>query len=188
MDSIVTGVGIRTMGEGWLVYSMNGKFIPFKDCMQFSIFFVTTVIIGDTNLFVQYIFTAPEELGIQQPNAIYFDMPDQTDRSLQKATLWVYVTPSDQQHVTEIYLYTLVKRSKSSDTLIKQFLYRKKRTSRGWQQFNLLNEVEKWTEDPSYNRGLVVEAVDEQGRNVVVMPSSDDNGYVSFKLNVKQEM
>lgn len=119
----------------------------------------------------------PAELEVQHQNAIYFDIPDQTDKSLHKATLWVYVQPSANQNVTEIYVYMLVKRSKSSNTLEKQFLYRKKRTSRGWQHFNILNEVEKWVEDPNNNKGLVVEAEDEMGRNVIIMPSTNDDGY-----------
>jgi hypothetical protein len=38
--------------------------------------------------------------------------------------------------------------------------------------------VEKWLEDPSSNKGLVVEAFEYRGRNVIVMPSpSDNDGY-----------
>lgn len=100
------------------------------------------------------------------------------DKVLEKAFLWVYIDPS--QNVTQIYIYSLVKSSKNNDFIEKQFLSRKKRSSRGWQHFNILNEVEKWIEDPSRNKGLVVEALDDNGRNSIILPSANDDGYVSI--------
>lgn len=117
----------------------------------------------------------PTELNIEQPNSIYFTLPDLVDKVLEKAFLWVYIDPS--QNVTQIYIYSLVKSSKNNDFIEKQFLSRKKRSSRGWQHFNILNEVEKWIEDPSRNKGLVVEALDDNGRNSIILPSANDDGY-----------
>ena len=124
------------------------------------------------------LFSAPHELHIEQPNAIYFDLPDLVDKVLEKALLWVYVNPSSEMNVTQVYVYSLVHRSKNGDFVEKQFIARKKRTSRGWQHFNIFNIVEKWIEEPSGNKGLVVEAFDENGMNVIVLPSQNDDGYV----------
>ena len=125
--------------------------------------------------------SAPDELHIEQPNAIYFDLPELMDKVLEEVYLWVYINPTNRRNVTQIFLYSLVHNTKDSEFPVKEFLRKKKRSSRGWQRFNVINQVEKWFEDPSCNKGLVVEAFEYRGRNVIVMPSSSDNdGYVSF--------
>lgn len=132
---------------------------------------------GQTERTFTFAQNPPESLNIEQPNAIYFEPPRATDKVIERALLWVYINPTAQQNVTQIVLYSLVHNTKHSEFPVKQFLSRKKRSTRGWQHFNILNEVEKWIENPSSNKGLVVEAFDGSGRNVVVLPSSGDDGY-----------
>jgi hypothetical protein len=64
-----------------------------------------------------------------------------------KGAITIRLSKKNRQHngnVTQIYLYSLVHNTKDSEFPVKEFLRKKKRSSRGWQRFNVINQVEKW--------------------------------------------
>ncbi|XP_069111530.1 growth/differentiation factor 8-like [Argopecten irradians] len=126
----------------------------------------------------------PAEMDQQFPNTIYFDMQDSPEKETNKALLWVYISPDDiiDRNMTEIYVYTIDPPGKFSKVPTKREIGRRKRhymKASGWHHFDILDEVQKWTYRTHLNLGLVVEALDETGHNLVVLPPTfgDDDGY-----------
>lgn len=127
----------------------------------------------------------PTSLGIEAPNAIYFDISHMEDRLVYQAHLWVYIEQRRQydlpQNVTEMFLYKLVSPGKRLGPPVKRFIKKRKKSiadTSGWHQFDITELVHSWVTDPSSNLGVVVEAFDVNNENLIVLPNgSSRSGY-----------
>lgn len=71
----------------------------------------------------------------------------------------------------------------------KQIIYKKKHHMKaaGWHHYNVMSEVERWKNRDDRNLGLVVEALDSEGRNMISLPdeAGRNDGYVSVWFNYR---
>lgn len=135
-----------------------------------------------------YFISAPTSLGVEAPNAIYFNISHMENRRVYQAHLWVYIEQRrhyDLPHnVTEMFLYKLVSPGKRLGPPVKRFIKKRKKSiaeTSGWHQFDITELAHSWVTDPSSNLGVVVEAFDVNNENLIVLPngSAGSSGYVS---------
>ena len=82
----------------------------------------------------------------------------------------------------EVYLYVIHPKAKVHNVKKGPMEYMKTSTY-GWQQFKFSKVVHHWINNPHSNRGVVVQALDDAGNNMVVYPSENaDDNYVSSAL------
>lgn len=123
------------------------------------------------------------------PGACYFDLPESvTSRRIQDSSLWIYLRPDkhkkehhkNHKNVYEIYVYIIQPKAKPQHILKSPVRY-KKTTSSGWFELKMAHIVHHWAKQPDQNRGVVIQAFDSEGRNVVVTPeNTDEEQYVSI--------
>ncbi|KAL5006607.1 hypothetical protein ScPMuIL_015413 [Solemya velum] len=127
----------------------------------------------------------PPELAQNISNVCYFDLPNYApDRRVQKALLWVYIRPVKhiQNTITEIFIYKIASPGKHGTKTFKSLVRHRKvhahKTS-GWHNFDVENIVHSWIRHPENNIGLVIEAFDHLGNNIIVTPPGEgkDEGY-----------
>lgn len=117
----------------------------------------------------------PDNLFIEDPNASFFSIPNMVGKTPYKAYLWIYIKPSDaiSPNITEINLYALHPPEVQGDPPIRRRLQSKRRhfdNLVGWHHFNVISEVQRWSANPRNNHGVVIEALDLNGNNLVVLP------------------
>ena len=138
---------------------------------------------------ILFYFTAPTSLGIQGPNAVYFNIPNMENRHVYQAHVWVYIAQRRVYHlphnVSEMFLYKLVHPGKRSGSPVKMFMKKRKKSipeTSGWHKFDITDLANSWVSNPSSNLGIVLEAFDANNENLFVLSSGSTNssGYVSL--------
>lgn len=117
----------------------------------------------------------PEKFKINFQDAVYFDLPESvTSRKIRDATLWVYVEkPKDETYLPmEMFLYALPRKGKPQDIFKGPKRY-KKATTYGWHEIRVTHIVHHWIKHSDSNRGLLIQALDKHGRNLVVTPDKE---------------
>ena len=92
-----------------------------------------------------------------------------------------------RKSVVEIYIYVVPQKAKPEHILKGPVRY-KKTTSSGWIEFKFAHIVHHWIKHPAGNRGVVIQALDEDGNNYIVIPETkaDDtlvSIYLTYLLN-----
>lgn len=119
----------------------------------------------------------PEKFKIQLAGGCYFDLPESVkSRKITDASLWIYIEPSaiKRKEVVFISVYIIPHKAKSENILEGPVRY-KKTTSSGWIEFKFSHIVHHWVKHPEANRGIVLQALDEEGNNLAVTPGSGYN-------------
>lgn len=125
--------------------------------------------------------------------ACYFDLPESvTSRHIQDSSLWIYLKPEEhrrhqrdkKKEVYEIYVYIIPGKFKQK-YLLKSPVRYKKATSSGWFEMKMAHIVHHWAKQPDQNKGVIIQAYDSEGRNIVVTPDQkDEEKYVSFSKSI----
>ena len=135
-------------------------------------------------------FTAPKELEVDLHGACHFDLPESvTSRRIQDSSLWIYIQPKkhkkshhrkESKTVYTVRVYVIQHKAKEPHLLKGPVRY-KKTSSSGWYELKMAHIVHHWARHPGQNRGVVIQAHDTDGNNVVVTP--DDLGQEEFVSN-----
>lgn len=134
-------------------------------------------------IIVPFLLTAPESFNINVPGGCYFDIAESvTSRKVQDASLWIYIkktSPHKRVKPLEIHIYAIPHKAKPEHILKGPVRY-KKTMSYGWHEFKFSHIIHHWIRQPHGNNGLVIQAFDENGENVVVTPDANEKeDYVS---------
>ena len=128
----------------------------------------------------------PSKFGVHFQGAVYFDLPySVTSRKIREATLSVYVKkPAEEKDFPiEMFLYVIPRKGKPQDIFKGPTRYKKVIKS-GWHEFRVTHFVHQWIKHSKSNRGMLIQALDKHGRNLVVTPDKDkDEDHVSIVKN-----
>ncbi|KAL4222291.1 hypothetical protein ACF0H5_018328 [Mactra antiquata] len=119
----------------------------------------------------------PEFFYINVPGGSYFDFSESvTSRKIQDASLWIYIkkTPYKLVKPLEIYIYEKLEKANPEHSLKGPIWYQKAKTS-GWLEFKLSHEVNQWLRQPNVNKCVVIQALDDNGENLVYTPDDTEN-------------
>ena len=82
----------------------------------------------------------------------------------------------------EMFLYVIPRKGKAQD-LFKGPKRYKKVTSYGWHEFRVSHIVHHWIKHPDSNKGVLIQALDKHGRNLVITPDNNsDETHVSIYI------
>ena len=85
----------------------------------------------------------------------------------------------------EMFLYVIPRKGKPQD-LFKGTKRYKKITFYGWHEFRVSHIVHHWIKHPDSNKGVLIQALDKHGRNLVVTPDNNpDETHVSITTKLK---
>lgn len=174
--------------ERTFVFSENRKYYFYIQCDYKSVKLFLFVLRNKVCVYI-ILFTAPTSLGIQGPNAVYFNIPNMENRHVYQAHVWVYIAQRRvynlPHNVSEMFLYKLVHPGKRSGSPVKMFMKKRKKSipeTSGWHKFDITDLANSWVSNPSSNLGIVLEAFDANNENLFVLSSGSTNssGYVSL--------
>lgn len=119
----------------------------------------------------------PEKFKINFQGAVYFELPESvTSRKIRDAKLWVYLEkPKEEihQHI-EMFVYVIPRKGKPQDIFKGPKRYKKTNTY-GWHEIRVTHIVHHWIKHSDSNRGMLIQALDKHGRNLVVTADNDPN-------------
>lgn len=119
----------------------------------------------------------PEKFNINFQGGVFFDLPESvTSRRVRDATLWVYLEKPrhEMHHPIEMFLYTIPRKGKPQDIFKGPTRYKKTNTF-GWHEIRVTHIVHQWIKHSDSNRGILIQALDKHGRNLVVTPDKDQD-------------